>query len=230
MNYPRGSALSNLLGLESATARRIDFDELFQESLTGPIDELFGRPRKNLRNTLVELGFAIAERFMQNEEDSDATSEICKSCCEILETFHAGSLVVDDIEDGSLYRRGQKSLHHLHGVPKALNAGNWLYFLPFQMIEEMPLPPERKYSLVQTCQRTLLRAHYGQALDLGINITEIAQEKVNDICLAAMELKSGALTGLALSLGRNRAWFSSHRANSSRKGWAPLWYGTPDVR
>ena len=41
-----------------------------------------------------------------------------------LELLHNAFLVHDDIEDGSLFRRGRASLPELHGVPVAINVGD----------------------------------------------------------------------------------------------------------
>jgi geranylgeranyl pyrophosphate synthase len=47
----------------------------------------------------------------------------------------------------------------------------------------------------------LLRAHYGQALDLAIRMDDIPQTDVYDICLTSMHLKTGALMALAMTMG-----------------------------
>jgi hypothetical protein len=54
----------------------------------------------------------------------------------VVEFIHAGSLVVEDIEDGSRIRRGRVALHVRYGMPVALNAGNWLYFWPFELLKK----------------------------------------------------------------------------------------------
>ena len=41
-----------------------------------------------------------------------------------IEILHNALLIHDDIEDGSEERRGQPTLHMLHGMPLALNAGD----------------------------------------------------------------------------------------------------------
>ncbi|HEX9842221.1 MAG TPA: polyprenyl synthetase family protein, partial [bacterium] len=46
-----------------------------------------------------------------------------------LELFQNFALVHDDIEDDSLLRRGQPTLHRQHGIPLALNAGDLLFAL-----------------------------------------------------------------------------------------------------
>jgi geranylgeranyl diphosphate synthase type II len=40
------------------------------------------------------------------------------------ELAHNAFLVHDDVEDGSAQRRGQPTLHRLHGMPLAVNAGD----------------------------------------------------------------------------------------------------------
>ena len=202
---PSGADLKNLLQIEST----LDLDALFAEPLTIPVGDLFSRPRKSFRDQLVRLGCRIAARqALANSvegaavaKDDLAFERIQRILCEILETFHAGSLIVDDIADGSAYRRGAECLHRLYGMPLALNAGNWLYFLPFKYIEDLPVAERFRYALTRECHMTLLRAHYGQALDVGVPVEAVPQHCVAETALAAMELKSGVLTGLALKMG-----------------------------
>jgi geranylgeranyl pyrophosphate synthase len=118
-----------------------------------------------------------------------------------VELVHVGSLVVDDIEDGSKVRRGRPSLHHQYGLPVALNAGNWLYFWPLELLRGLGLPKESELLLYRVYHRTLLRAHFGQALDLGLRIDSIEQREVAGVCLSSMELKTGALASFALVMG-----------------------------
>jgi geranylgeranyl diphosphate synthase type II len=46
-----------------------------------------------------------------------------------IELLHNAMLVHDDIQDGSEFRRGRPTLHMLHGVPLAINAGDALFLL-----------------------------------------------------------------------------------------------------
>lgn len=192
-SFPTGKVLQGILNLQTAA----DLDDYFSKSLMEPLQNMFARPRKDLRSQLVRLGFLIASRRGEVEIPGDLVPQ----ACEILEVLHAGSLIIDDIEDGTSFRRGEKALHLQVGVPIALNAGNWLYFLPFQKIEQMNLPLSCRARIASECQKTLLRAHYGQALDVGIPIDTVPQEKAASLSLAAMELKSGVLAGFALKLG-----------------------------
>ena len=51
-----------------------------------------------------------------------------------LELFQNFALVHDDIEDGSLVRRGKPALHRLHGIPLATNAGDLLFGLVYEAL------------------------------------------------------------------------------------------------
>ncbi len=52
----------------------------------------------------------------------------------IIELFHNFTLIHDDIEDGSQYRRGEPTLHISHGIATALNSGDALYTLIWKKI------------------------------------------------------------------------------------------------
>jgi geranylgeranyl diphosphate synthase type II len=50
----------------------------------------------------------------------------------VLELFHNAFLVHDDIEDGSIMRRGKPTLHRDYGVPIAVNVGDSIFALTLQ--------------------------------------------------------------------------------------------------
>jgi geranylgeranyl pyrophosphate synthase len=173
-------------------------EEIWQTVLLEPIQDLTTLSSKGFRGRLVSLAFRLISGAGQ-------LSPLASRRCELLgaaaELIHAGSLIVDDIQDGSSMRRGAPALHIRYGLPSALNAGNWLYFWPFELIRRAGLPKAAEFRAHERCQRMLLRAHFGQALDVGASIETLAQAQVPGVCLAAMELKSGALMGFALALG-----------------------------
>jgi len=51
-----------------------------------------------------------------------------------IETFHKASLVHDDIEDDDCYRYGRETLHRRHGMPVALNVGDYLVGLGYRLV------------------------------------------------------------------------------------------------
>jgi geranylgeranyl pyrophosphate synthase len=51
-----------------------------------------------------------------------------------IESFHKASLVHDDIQDGDEFRYGQPTLHISHGVPTAINVGDFLIGLGYRLV------------------------------------------------------------------------------------------------
>ena len=85
----------------------------------------------------------------------------------MVEIVHAGSLIVDDIEDDSLERRGAPSLHRLHGLPLALNAGNWMYFWALDLLDQAAADDGGGRPHPRVFGDALYHCHLGQALDLS---------------------------------------------------------------
>lgn len=87
--------------------------------------------------------------------------------CAMTELIHAGSLIVDDIEDQSEIRRGGPAIHHRYGTDIALNAGNCMYFLPIVSLVNHPLlSPEKRLAIHEIKERVCVEAHFGQATDI----------------------------------------------------------------
>lgn len=191
---PGDHRLSELLGFTAPPTVGL----LLAEALIRPIGDLISNPGKQVRGQLVSFSYRL---LSGDQIPSGNAAKRCRSCAEVIELIHAGSLIVDDIEDGSTMRRGRPALHVRYGMPAALNAGNWLYFWPFELLKSAGFAEEDLVIIYEKYQRTLLRAHYGQALDLGTRVDSLPQNEVIDVCLAAMRLKTGALMGFAAFLG-----------------------------
>jgi geranylgeranyl pyrophosphate synthase len=87
------------------------------------------------------------------------------------------------------------------GVPLALNAGNWLYFLPHRVFEVLSLPAPVELQLRQALDRAALRCHYGQALDLGVRLGSLPRSEVHAVVSLSTRLKTGSLLELAAEVG-----------------------------
>lgn len=190
--------LGGLLDIE----QRRTAGELLERFVFEPIRDLRDRPSKEIRSQLVRLGGRMAKG-----SSAIRAKKNLKIAEEVVEMLHAGSLIVDDIEDNSVTRRGRPAIHHAYGVPVALNAANWSYFWPLHLIGRMDLTAENELELYRKYHTTLLRAHFGQAIDVGLDMTSVAQREVKDLCLLSMELKTGALTAFALCMGAMLAGF-----------------------
>lgn len=106
-------------------------------------------------------------------------------CC-MTELIHAGALIIDDIEDASLLRRGQECLHLRYGVDVALNAGNALYFLPGEVLMRHPLlSAEKRLRLHGIKEQVCIEAHCGQATDIfwskTLTLAEVRRRMAEDI-------------------------------------------------
>jgi geranylgeranyl pyrophosphate synthase len=190
---PPNERVAELLGLDDPSS----IEDVLRSALLEPLAELTESRGKRIRGQLVSLAY----RLVNDTPASRLAAKQCRSCADVVELIHAGSLVIDDVEDGSSVRRGRPALHVQFGVPIAVNAGNWLYFWPFELLRETELPTDKIFYIYEQCHRTLLRAHFGQAVDLGARIDSLPQCRVAGTCLASMQLKTGALMGFATVLG-----------------------------
>lgn len=166
--------------------------ETWERALTGLARELLSRPGKQFRARLVELAFELG---------GGRTENLSPLLPQLVELIHAGSLIIDDIEDDSETRRGGPTLHRMFGVPLALNAGNWLYFAAFFLVERLGLGDAAALATYRRLSVTMFRCHQGQALDLTIDVTEVRQREVAALVEGAAALKTGALMRFAAELG-----------------------------
>jgi geranylgeranyl pyrophosphate synthase len=166
-------------------------ERLWDGALHQPLREVALRPGKEFRGRLTQIAWELA----------GASGSAPLELPAIVEALHLGSLIVDDIEDGSAERRGAPALHHLVGLPLALNAGNWLYFFPGVLLSRAPFAPRVELALRSAIDRAVLRCHYGQALDLSVRVTELPQGEVRDVVYGVTRLKTGSLMELAAELG-----------------------------
>jgi geranylgeranyl pyrophosphate synthase len=165
---------------------------LWERALIGPAREFLQRPGKQFRARLVEAGWRLADG-----SPSGAPLELVLA----VELIHAGALIVDDVQDRALTRRGGPALHRMIGVPLALNTGGWLYFLPFSLVLRAGFEAEIASAIQSRMQHAMLICHEGQALDLALRVTELEQRDVPDVVGETTACKTAALTELAAALG-----------------------------
>jgi geranylgeranyl diphosphate synthase type II len=85
-----------------------------------------------------------------------------------IELFQNWVLIHDDIEDGSDERRGRPALHHLVGVPVAINVGDALHVCMWRLLHSdacLALPRWRE--VIREFEAMILRTAEGQHLDLS---------------------------------------------------------------
>lgn len=159
---------------------------LWRRALAGPAAEFLARPGKALRTTIVRTGWLLG---------GGAPDALPAQLPLVIELLHAGSLIIDDVEDGARERRGAPALHELVGTPLAINTGSWLYFWALaELAETVPAAMPRAVA-------TLARCHLGQALDLATRIGDLAPRDVPAVVATITRHKTGALCRLAAELG-----------------------------
>src|SRR5262252_5964477 len=86
-----------------------------------------------------------------------------------IELLHNAMLIHDDIEDASEERRGQPTLHLLHGVPLAINAGDTLTLLSLRplLANSELVGPRLSIRILEETQRMARESAEGQAMELG---------------------------------------------------------------
>jgi geranylgeranyl pyrophosphate synthase len=189
---------------------------VWEKALAGPAAEFLARSGKQLRASFVRAGWALAGSSPTNGS-LHASSPYAKEplfperLSLIVEVLHAGSLIVDDVQDGSMERRGAPAVHALVGTPLAINLGSWMYFWALAEIAELALPPHIELRLHRVASSTLARCHQGQALDLSVRIADLEMAQIPGVVAATTRLKTAALCRFATELGALAAGASSEQ-------------------
>ena len=117
----------------------------------------------------------------------------------IPEVIHNGTLAVDDVEDGSEYRRGKPCIHRIYGEDIAINMGNTMYYLPLMLLRKLNLEPEKRLRILEEYVEMMLKLSFGQAMDIAWHRGLV--ENVDEKQYLQMTLfKTGALAGFAAKL------------------------------
>ena len=84
------------------------------------------------------------------------------------ELAHEGSIITDDVEDDGEMRRGKPCLNRIFGVDVAINAGNFLYFLPLSVFVKSrgKLDDKTLLRVYEIYAQEMTNIHAGQAMDI----------------------------------------------------------------
>ena len=162
----------------------------YTELLSKPIWDLILRRGKRWRPI---FGILMCEALGKSSEYFEG------SAC-LAELIHSGALIIDDIEDNSPLRRGDKSLHVKYGLDVALNAGNTLYFLPtVSLFTHEHLDDKKKLRIQEIMMQTYLKAHFGQTLDIywsrnmsSKNLNVWVEDEIEDKILQMYDYKTAS--------------------------------------
>lgn len=168
-------------------ATREAIDAYLQPSRRAPfLDDLMADyPRRGGKMMRPTICIANARVFGGRIED-------IVPCAAAVEILHNGLLVHDDIQDSSELRRGLPTLHQLHGVPLALNAGDALIMLALRPLLDglRRLSPRLADRILDATQSMARETAEGQALELGWR--DKTGHEVSEADYLAMVLKKTA--------------------------------------
>ncbi|MCJ1398116.1 geranylgeranyl pyrophosphate synthetase [Xylographa trunciseda] len=122
-----------------------------EKILMGPYDYLAQQPGKDVRKQLIKAFNA----WLKVPEKSLAI------ITNVVLMLHTSSLLVDDVEDSSLLRRGVPVAHSIFGTAQTLNSANYVYFCALQELLKLNNPKS-----IQIYADELCNLHRGQGMDL----------------------------------------------------------------
>ena len=122
-----------------------------EKIVLGPYEYLHDRPGKNIRTQLV----SAFNHWLQ------VPKERLVPITRVIGMLHTASLLIDDIEDSSVLRRGVPVAHNIFGTAQTLNSANYVYFGALQELLKLGNP---KFTTIY-CEE-LCNLHRGQGLDL----------------------------------------------------------------
>jgi len=171
---------------------RYSFDKrAAQGALLKPVWDFLSRGGKRWRPVL----------FLLVTEAIGGDTEKVKDFVVIPELVHEGSIIVDDLEDQSEIRRGRPCLHKIFGIDIAMNAGNFLYFLPLLALikNKNKFKSEVLLRAYETYIREMINLSFGQATDIYWH-KGLAKEINENQYLQMCAFKTGCLSRMAAKL------------------------------
>lgn len=133
--------------------------EAINKAIVEPIWEFLDRGGKRWRPVLFLL---ICEALGKNAEE-------LLDFAIISEVIHNGTLIIDDIEDESEFRRGKPCTHKLFGFDMAINVGNAMYYLPLlsAMKNKDKIPEDKRNGIYEIYIQEMINLSFGQATDIA---------------------------------------------------------------
>lgn len=179
----RGGAPWYAAALERVAAER-PWTSAQERDVTEPYTYLAARPGKEVRSQLIDalaVWAPVAPARLDEVKD-------------MVRRLHTASLLIDDVEDASPWRRGAPAAHVVLGVPSTINAANYVYM---RVLADLAVWPPATYRAVLD---EMVRLHRGQGLELHWRDTQTcpSEDEYVDMVLN----KTGGLFRLALLLVR----------------------------
>ena len=112
---------------------------------------------------------------------------------EIIQMLHNASLLIDDIQDNSVLRRGNPCAHKIYGVASTINSANYVYFIGLEKILDL-----NNREAVNIFKESMLELHRGQGMEIYWRDTFMCptEEEYREMTIR----KTGGLFNLAIQL------------------------------
>ncbi|MDA1010636.1 MAG: polyprenyl synthetase family protein [Chloroflexi bacterium] len=118
-----------------------------------------------------------------------------------VELVHNFSLLHDDVEDASEFRRGRENLWTFAGAPQAINTGDGMFVVSrlaeYRMLDA-GVPAERLLAVMRELDRACMRLVEGQYLDMSF---ETRSDVTLDDYLAMADGKTAAMFAAPFAMG-----------------------------
>ena len=101
-----------------------------EKILLGPYEYLDAQPGKAVRTQLI----AAFNEWLE------VPAESLEVITKVVGMLHTASLLVDDVEDSSLLRRGLPVAHSIFGTAQTINSANYVYFCALQELQKLNNP------------------------------------------------------------------------------------------
>ena len=121
----------------------------------------------------------------------------------IPEVIHEGTVIHDDVQDKSKFRRGDKALHEVYGADIALNVGDVFYFIAMPVLEaSKKIDDATKHRIEKVYHKHMLGLGIGQGTDLAWHNFMVDPFKITEDNYFRVAFdKTGGLTSFAAKLG-----------------------------
>lgn len=146
---------------------------------------------QRMRPVLAAMAYsAYAETFSE---------ETMEKLAVIIESFHKASLIHDDIEDQDDFRYDKETLHKTHGVPVAINTGDYLIGKGYEILAGTDIAPVQ----IQKALKLVSGAHVSLSVGQGADLLNAREQAIVSLerLIEIFRKKTGSAVKVAVLLG-----------------------------
>ncbi len=195
---PASSSTEGMFSLPCQSGLSRGTMEKIERQVVQPVRMIAGRGGKGWRASVM---LAACEAM-------GGDPEILHPWAGVFELLHVGSLIVDDVQDGSTLRRGGPCCHEVYDQAVAINAGTSAYFLVDRMVDALDVSAPAKLAIYRVFFNCVRAAHAGQGMDLAGLLPEATRaiqegttQSLLDDVVAIHQLKTGYPVALCMLVG-----------------------------